>query len=687
MPRDGWAYPAATWDEESELIAPRRARGGEGRGMLALGLLIGLALGALSSRLHAPSPAAAATRGGELRSRAAQAAASAARGARDDDALTEAVDVAACGDRAGRNAGRCAPDVVVELPVEQAVYNPAGYERVVLTYGKMMTGPVVRATLDDVVEVRAENRMQGTVTTVHHHGIHQLGTPFFDGAMAITQAGIPPGGTMRYKFRAEPVGTHWYHSHTGGQYGDGLHGAFIVEDPNDPYKPYYTVDEVLVIAELSHQTTLMATLFYDENPSMKPGEGDDDGGLTYAAGLINGKTAHADAAYVVHVPAFGVARLRVVCASWDYRYALEIEDHHLTIIAVQGTYVRPRQTGSVGLHAAERYDVIATPRPGSAAAAAHAAGNATLDYQIRFYARIHGTGHGARMSGPETRARAQAGRGGGHNHSVPSLSGVNVVNATLRYHAATKSEARAKDAPAPLPRDVDADAAALWTPTDFKLDTALEPKPPQAKAPDREVPLVITAQFPGQQKRVWKAEWPDSPTAAWSFNNNTWADPTTPLYVSKGDPAHSYARVANAGERAFGPQLVSVKLGETVDIVVINDGLGSTPEIHPLHFHGHKFWVVAMADLPWPVDQRERPPYNLDDPVLVDTLPVPTGQYAVLRFVASNPGMWHFHCHLVTHMEEGLQVVFNVAEEHQPAPTDAWYDGQTLDRALCPAQR
>ena len=59
----------------------------------------------------------------------------------------------------------------------------------------------------------------------------------------------------------------------------------------------------------------------------------------------------------------------------------------------------------------------------------------------------------------------------------------------------------------------------------------------------------------------------------------------------------------------------------------------------------------------------------------------------MLRFVASNPGMWHFHCHLVTHMEEGLQVVFNVAEQHQPAPTDAWYDGQTLDRALCPAQR
>ena len=131
--------------------------------------------------------------------------------------------------------------------------------------------------------------------------------------------------------------------------------------------------------------------------------------------------------------------------------------------------------------------------------------------------------------------------------------------------------------------------------------------------------------------------------------------------------------------------MVNIELGETIDIVVINNGLGSTPEIHPLHFHGYKFWVIAMADLPWPEHARERPAYNLDDPILIDTLPLATGKYAVLRFVATNPGVWHFHCHLVTHMGEGLQIVFNVGEEHQPTPTDAWYKGQTLNEALCPA--
>jgi hypothetical protein len=48
----------------------------------------------------------------------------------------------------------------------------------------------------------------------------------------------------------------------------------------------------------------------------------------------------------------------------------------------------------------------------------------------------------------------------------------------------------------------------------------------------------------------------------------------------------------------------------------------------------------------------------------------------VLRFVADNPGMWHFHCHLIFHMIQGLQAVFNVGVEHQPEPPQSWYDAQ-----------
>jgi len=38
-------------------------------------------------------------------------------------------------------------------------------------------------------------------------------------------------------------GTFWYHSHYQAQYCDGLRGALIIEDPDDPHKDLYDVDD------------------------------------------------------------------------------------------------------------------------------------------------------------------------------------------------------------------------------------------------------------------------------------------------------------------------------------------------------------------------------------------------------------------------------------------------------------
>jgi iron transport multicopper oxidase len=38
------------------------------------------------------------------------------------------------------------------------------------------------------------------------------------------------------------VGDYWYHSHYDAQYCDGLRGALIVDDPKDPQKHLYDVD-------------------------------------------------------------------------------------------------------------------------------------------------------------------------------------------------------------------------------------------------------------------------------------------------------------------------------------------------------------------------------------------------------------------------------------------------------------
>lgn len=50
---------------------------------------------------------------------------------------------------------------------------------------------------------------------MHWHGHHQRGTPYMDGVPQVTQCGIPPGGTFRYRFKAAHRGTHFWHSHSG----------------------------------------------------------------------------------------------------------------------------------------------------------------------------------------------------------------------------------------------------------------------------------------------------------------------------------------------------------------------------------------------------------------------------------------------------------------------------------------
>lgn len=61
-----------------------------------------------------------------------------------------------------------------------------------------------------------------------------------------------------------------------------------------------------------------------------------------------------------------------------------------------------------------------------------------------------------------------------------------------------------------------------------------------------------------------------------------------------------------------------------------------------LHLHGHWFWVMAQGR---PNAGTYNPSIPLNPtPILRDTATVNAGSYLVLRFVASNRGVWIFHC-------------------------------------------
>ena len=53
-----------------------------------------------------------------------------------------------------------------------------------------------------------------------------------------------------------------------------------------------------------------------------------------------------------------------------------------------------------------------------------------------------------------------------------------------------------------------------------------------------------------------------------------------------------------------------------------------------------------------------------------DTVTVPSGGYAIIQFVADNPGYWIMHCHVETHTIEGMAVVINeTASRSTPPPS------------------
>lgn len=96
--------------------------------------------------------------------------------------------------------------------------------------GKTPGEPII-ANWGDDVEVTVVNGLSDNATTIHWHGIRQVGTNDQDGVPGVTECGIAPGSARTYKWHASTYGTGWYHSHTLAQYGGGIRGPLIIHGP------------------------------------------------------------------------------------------------------------------------------------------------------------------------------------------------------------------------------------------------------------------------------------------------------------------------------------------------------------------------------------------------------------------------------------------------------------------------
>ncbi|KAB2570897.1 Laccase-2 [Lasiodiplodia theobromae] len=109
---------------------------------------------------------------------------------------------------------------------------PDGYSK---PYGKVVNdtfpGPLIEACWGDEVVVHVTNYLQLNGSTIHWHGVRQLGSNEMDGVNGITQCPIAYGDTFTYRFKVTQYGTTWYHSHYSLQYPDGVSGPLVFHGP------------------------------------------------------------------------------------------------------------------------------------------------------------------------------------------------------------------------------------------------------------------------------------------------------------------------------------------------------------------------------------------------------------------------------------------------------------------------
>ncbi|KAK5160948.1 hypothetical protein LTS14_000741 [Recurvomyces mirabilis] len=452
--------------------------------------------------------------------------------------------------------------------------NPDGLaERPVMGINGQWPLPLLNITKGDNIVVNLHNQLGNQSTSMHFHGMYQNGTNEMDGPVGVTQCDVPPGSSFKLNFTIDQPGTYWYHSHTRGQYPDGLRGQLVVHDPENPYRGQFDAEIPLTVSDWYHAEMpgLLASFVSYKNPTgaepvPKSALMNDTQNLTIP--VEPGKTYF-----------FRLTNIGAFAGQYFW-----IEGHTMQIIEVDGVYTEPAEASMIYLTAAQRYGFLVTMKTDDSANFAMMGSMDTDLFDV-----------------------------------VPDTLNCNSTSWLVYNDAAPKPAALLLDEFEPFDDFtlVPQDGLKLYDHVDysFNLDLAMN-------------------------------NLGDGANYAF-FNDITYTTPVVPTLYS------ALTTGANASDVAvYGDYTNSYVLekGDVVEIILNNDDAGK----HPFHLHGHNFQAVYRG----PDDDGHYNPANMTDfpamPMRRDTLMAKPNSNFVIRFVADNPGVWFFHCHIDWHLATGL---------------------------------
>ncbi|KAJ8585102.1 Fet3 protein [Rhizopogon salebrosus TDB-379] len=481
--------------------------------------------------------------------------------------------------------------------------NPDGlFERRVIGVNGTWPPPPIEVSTADSLLVHVTNNIDRPAT-LHHHGMYFNSTSWMDGAIAVSQCGIPPGQTFDYVVpinSSGQVGTYWAHGHANGVYTDGLRTPLLLHSPNETYAGHYDAEFTVVLSDWYHkeQPVLLkqfisianpggaepipdsALVYFSQNGSyLAPIPGSNPSPVTSAVGFNENATLPFEPGKTY--------RLRVINVGSFAGFFFWIDGHEMRIIEADGTDTQEKPIDMLSLSAAQRYSVLVTARNDSSSNwAIHANMDTTMF------------------------------------DKVPSGLNPNVSSSITYTHSSNLT-----------------DLSPVYSYT-MTNDTALTPV-----VVDPALPPTNTIEL------EFNFETMNDGTNHAFFNNLVYNQPSVPAVMS----ALSLGENATSQE-AYGPYSFLLNYGDVVDLVVKNADTGQ----HPFHIHGHSMQIVNRAIDYTSDDPSLNPPLveGQTNPMRRDTVSITGGGSATLRLVADNPGAWLFHCHIEWHFESGLAVQF-----------------------------
>ncbi|KAI5302671.1 hypothetical protein KEM56_000470 [Ascosphaera pollenicola] len=566
----------------------------------------------------------------------------------------------------------------IRLVIAKELVAPNGIAREGITVNGQTPGPTFTFAQDDDVEFEVLNNLDED-TAVHFHGIEQRGTPWSDGVPGVSQRPIAPGQSFLYQWKASQSGAFWYHSHYKGQISDGLHGTIIINPRNGTDKPFHLIarDETevqqLENAERKSQVVALAdwtNFTYQEVMDIEYASGVDY--FCIDSLTINGKGKN-------------------ICKPQEELNELErpnqlaltkTKDLTLKGCLPAGKYqaLHPFPYDLSKLPKAS-YDecypsendpaiIEVDPKDGWASLTIISASPATLpvftidNHSMWIYAVDGPYIYPTFVNGLQAPASKRYQvfvkldqQPGDYTIRVPSLTGSQIISGygVFRYKGV---EGHNRTAVEGTPW-VGYNGLNVTSPFITNDDMTLRPYPHHKPAATAQRTFIFDAGF---FHRDW--QWTLSGKAA---INDTYDAPA--LFDPNPDQ----------------DLVFETEMDEWVDIII---RVPNGQTAHPIHKHSNKFYAIGKGyfyfNYTSVAEAMEEHPeaFNLEDPPWADTIQTPQTRmgpgFLALRYHVENPGAFMMHCHIQTHLDGGMGVVFLDAMSQVPPIPQVYLDAEKI---------